>query len=271
MSWIILEGLDRTGKSSVADHYKKMGYEVHHMSAPDKKFAAAGYAGPSYTDEILDIYMRFNGKDVVFDRSPYGEMVWPIIYSRLPQLNEDDFEILRDYESANAAEYILMFDPNTDAHWRRCVLNKEPLTKDQFDKSNILFERMAAKYNFKKTQLSEMIGSVIVQQEQAQPITTVEAPPSVPAASVMPQAKQVKKPKEVEKLEQANAINDIMTNRILKKKGDAYDQLETEIRSFLQTKLSNIFGQGTTDSFSKDEIQILKTYAQRIKEKMGDK
>ena len=50
--WIILEGLDRTGKSSVADYYRQQGYEVVHMSAPDKKYSQSGYTGPSYTCNI---------------------------------------------------------------------------------------------------------------------------------------------------------------------------------------------------------------------------
>lgn len=269
MGWIILEGLDRTGKSSVADHYKKMGYEVHHMSAPDKKYTQPGYTGPSYIDEILEIYMRYNGKNVVFDRSPYGEMVWPIIYKRIAQVTEDDFDILRDYEAANEAEYIWMYDANIEAHWRRCVENKEPLTRDQFDKAHILFERMAAKYGFTKKQLKDIVGGVLVQPSQ--PLAAPQETMAENKTEVVPSVVKSSKPNEIQKLEQANAINDILAGKILKKKGEAYDQLENELRAFLHQKLSDIFGQGTKDSFTKEEIQILKTYAQRIKEKMGDK
>jgi len=94
LAWIILEGLDRTGKSTVAELYKKQGYEVVHMSAPNKKYKEDGYAGPLYIDEVLDMYMQYDGQDVIFDRSPYGEAVWPHVYGRPPMLDEDDFEVL---------------------------------------------------------------------------------------------------------------------------------------------------------------------------------
>ena len=94
MAWIILEGLDRTGKSTVAELYKRQGYEVVHMSAPNKKFTQPGYTGPSYLDEMIDIYMKYSHKDVCFDRSPYGETVWPFVYGRKAQLSEEEIESL---------------------------------------------------------------------------------------------------------------------------------------------------------------------------------
>lgn len=276
MSWIILEGLDRTGKSTVANFYKKKGYEVVHMSAPNKKYVEPGYTGPSYLDELLDLYMKHNNKDVVFDRSGYGEMVWPVVYGRKPQLTEEDLEILRDYESINQAERILMHDSNADAHWKRCVENKEPLTKQQFINANILFRKMAEKFEFTKLELTqfqaqylggeqpqtteevEVVSETITQTENSTTKVTISAPKS-------------NKPTELQKLELANSINEILSKRILKQKGNIYDNLENEIRGFLSDKLSEIFGSSTNTSLTKEEIQILKLYAQRIKNKMETK
>src|ERR1700677_2946033 len=112
MAWIILEGLDRTGKSTVAELYKRSGYEVVHMSAPNKKYMEPGYTGPSYLDEIVDLYMRYALRDVVFARSPYGEFIWPFVYGRKPQLNKDDIEILQDIEVQNMVERYLLYDPS---------------------------------------------------------------------------------------------------------------------------------------------------------------
>ena len=76
----------------------------------------------------------------------------------------------------------------------------------------------------------------------------------------------VEKTPEQLKLEKANAINEILSKRILKQKGDAYDSLEQEIRLFLNTKLGQLFGTNTTDqslSLSKEEIVFYKTMFKR--------
>jgi hypothetical protein len=278
MSWIILEGLDRTGKTTVAEYYKRQGYQIVHMSAPDKKYSKPGYTGPSYLDELLDVYMRYTGKDVIFDRSGYGEFVWPFVYGRSAQLSDEDVEILQDIEEKNDTQKILMYDANIEAHWKRCVDNNEPLTRPQFNSASVLFDKMARKYNFEKKQLSDFST------------LSKAALPSVPEASnsgeednvknndvgtVLSQNRstvaQSKASREIYKLEQANAINDILNKRIIKQKGEIYDKLESDIRHFLEHKLSTIFGEDKNKNFSDDEIEILKLYCKQIKQKLGAK
>ena len=271
MAWIILEGLDRTGKSTVAELYKRSGYEVIHMSAPDKKYMQPGYTGPSYLDEILEVYMRYNDCDVVFDRSVYGEFVWPFVYNRKGQMNDDDLEILTELETANSAEKYLLFDADINAHWARCVANKEPLTRPQFNQANIYFDKMARKYNFEKKQLNDFSAlqksvAVDLSQPEAPP---VQLAPGNPASAV--KAPITKTEKAVFKLETANAINDILAKRIIKQKGEAYDALEKEVRDFLGHKLSTIFGEDKGNSFSDDEVQILKIYVKQLKQKLEAK
>src|SRR5277367_4244102 len=99
MALIILEGLDRTGKSSVAQMFESQGFELVHMSAPDKAMSQPGYVGPSYLDQMVELLTTCTGRNVVLDRSHYGELVWPQIYGRKPQLNDEDMEILREIES----------------------------------------------------------------------------------------------------------------------------------------------------------------------------
>ena len=147
MSWIVIEGLDRTGKSTVADYYRAKGFEVIHMSAPNKKFSSPGYAGPSYLDETVELLMSKDSQNVVWDRSWYGEShIWPSVYGRASQLSEDELEIIREFEDRNQTIRILMFDPNVEAHWKRCVDNKEPLTRVQFDHARQLYSKMAHTY-----------------------------------------------------------------------------------------------------------------------------
>lgn len=276
MAWIILEGLDRSGKTTVAKLYQNKGFQLVHMSAPSKKYVEPGYAGPSYLDEMVDLYMKYNAQDVIFDRSPYGETVWPFVYGREARLNEDDLEILREMEEANEAERLLFHDDNVEAHWKRCVDNKEPLTRNQFNQANVLFERMATKYGFVRKQLSDFVqppASTPVKQELAKTTTTVTNTNSTTIVNATvtstDSSKKAYKTVEQMKLEKANAINDILSKRLLKQKGDIYDDLENDLRSFLNDKLASIFGKESTGSqLSKDEVQILKMYCQQIKKKL---
>ena len=82
MAWIVLEGLDRTGKTTAAKQFEKLGYEIVHFSAPKKDYLDPLYVGPTYFEDVVGILNSYANKDVVFDRSWYGELVWPSIYSR---------------------------------------------------------------------------------------------------------------------------------------------------------------------------------------------
>lgn len=280
MSWIILEGIDRSGKSSVAEFFKKKGYEVIHFSAPDKKFTQPGYAGPSYTDEVLDLYMGCDGKNVVFDRSIYGELVWPHVYGRKPQIDEDDIEILREFEERNEVQRILMVDPDKEAHWKRCVDNKEPLNANQFKVANRLYEKLAHEHLFMPRQLGDYVGtqatndgqnagsftkSKPVEQSQVKDSNVSSGPTD---RSVPKKSEETLSGQKFEKLETANAINLLLSKRIIKNKGPIFDSLEHDLRDFLDSKLNEIFGSKTeTQSFTDQEIQILKIFCQRLNEK----
>lgn len=278
MSWVILEGLDRTGKSTVANMYKARGYEIVHMSAPDKKYTKPGYTGPSYMDEILDIYMRYNQRDVVFDRSSYGEQVWPLVYGRKAQLDEDEVEVLQEIENQNEVDRILFYDENVEAHWKRCVDNREPLTRAQFNQANILFERVASKHNFRKVQLKDFSAitgtesnAPAVEQTAAQEISGA-APLQVNPAPAQTSPQKAMKSVQQIKLEKANAINELLEKRIIKNKGELFDELEKDIRVFLEDKLANIFGNNSPQpQFSKEEVEILRLYCAQLKKKVGVK
>lgn len=256
MAWIICEGIDRSGKSTVAEQYKNKGFEIHHMSAPDKKyFKTNSKEGYIYLDECLDIYMKFNGKDIFFDRSVYGEKVWPYVYSRESLLPDEDIEILREIEAQNDTRYILMTDPNVEAHWNRCVSNNEPLNIVQFNKAVKLYDNLKKKYNFTEMHLSDFL-----------PQNKVIKKDSVGAQVVQ----ENEEPKTVYqlKLEEANAINMILSSKIVKKRGQVYTDIENGIRSYLQDRLSNIFGSSSSNKLTDEEIVIFKKYVERLKIKM---
>jgi len=277
MSLIILEGLDRTGKSSLAEIYKEQGYEIIHMSAPDKKYKSPGYAGPSYLDDMIDIITSAANRDIVLDRSYFGELIWPHVYGREPVLTEDDIEILMEIEETVSTKRILMHDPNVEAHWQRCVDNKEPLTRGQFLKARTLYDRMATKYKFEKLVLSDVEGYEKPQEKPQSAIaqTPVASQSEVTAfgtgktgevVTVTNQHPEVKSKEQI-KLEKANAINEILSKRIVKSKGQVFDDIETEIRLFLNTKLGTILGNEDPESLSKEEVFYVRALVKRLKEK----
>jgi thymidylate kinase len=286
MAWIIIEGLDRTGKSTLADIYKKRGFDIVHLSAPDKKFTTAGYAGPSYLDEIIDLYMKHNSRDVVFDRSAYGEFVWPLVYGRKAQLSEEDMDIIREIEDNNQTERILMYDADAESHWKRCVANKEPLNKNQFNNANVFFDRIATKYSFQKMTLDDItsgkinfVAHELTQKEKDEiknsTTTTTSSANSTTVVTINSNKAPIKAGKTPEqlKLEKANVINEVLSKKILKKSGGHYDEIEKEVREHLNNKLGDLLGNKMTPSkdgvnFSVEEVKLLKAYVEVIKQKM---
>lgn len=280
MAWILVEGLDRSGKSSIAEMYRKKGYAIVHMEAPSKKYYSETYAGESYLEELVRLYSQYEGKNVLFDRTVYGELVWPNIYGRQALLEAEDLDYLGQIERNNNAEKILMFDANIEAHWQRCVANNEPLTRQQFGRASIFYDRLTQDYGFKKKQLTDFEEFAGLKQGAA--IATVstaggsnnrsdENATEVKAGALSERRDLHSKPtvESLEnKLEMANAIKDVLEGKILKKKGGLYDNLENEIKLFLQDKLEEIFVGKPDKGFSEDEVKILKSMVQRIKEKM---
>lgn len=262
MALIILEGLDRTGKSSVARFYEDKGYEVIHMSAPPKGMSADEYVG-----EMVDLLSSLSGKDVVLDRSHYGELIWAPVYGRPALLDEDAIDTLRSIEVTMDVTRILMHDPNSEAHWQRCVDNKEPLTKVQFVKARALYSTMADKYEFTRKTLKDFPDAVqpLPNSNNGNKVSPSgsEVPPAEAAAS-----KIEDKTREQLKLERANAINEVLTKRLIKGKGPIYDELERSVRHFLNGELGKIFGNTpAVKGFSDEEVELLKFFCNHLKEK----
>jgi hypothetical protein len=271
MTWIVCEGLDRSGKTTVAELYKKQGYEVIHLSAPSKKYTQPGYTGPSYLDEMIELYVSKAGKDVFWDRSVYGELIWSHIYNRPPQLSEEDIEVLKDIEQQNDTQYILMHDTNTEEHWNRCVQNNEPLTKIQFIQASRLYNTvLVGKYGFIKHTLLDY-----VKQPEAEVVEVPSIEDKIVEKTEDVKSVELKKVVETDltpeqkRLLQANTINDILSTRIVKKKGNFYDIIENKIRTFLNSELSTLIGMTTPSPtvFSEDEILFLKTLIKQAHKK----
>jgi len=298
MSWILLEGLDRSGKSSVAKYYKDQGYEVIHMSAPDKKYFKEKYSGESYLEEIVRMYSKYDGKDVVFDRTVYGELVWPNIFGRLSLLNEEDLEYLSMMERNNDCDKILMYDSNTDAHWQRCLDNNEPLSRLQFGRANVFYERLAREYSFIKKELPDFPEIGVPRSTRSDGAGTDSVSRDVGSASKHVGNNDIVGPSDQDpkvgngisnkvgnvgqslsisedsittieqKLERANAIRSLLQGKIVKKQGKIYDDIDENIRRFLQRELDSIFTKRLdSEIFTENEVNILKSLVQRVQEK----
>ena len=270
MALIIIEGIDRSGKSTLAKAYEAQGYRYIHFNAPDKKYYQLDYTGPSYLDDIVETLISLSGQDVVLDRSAYGELVWPYVYGRKPLLSDDDFEIIREIEQQNDVTRILMYDNNTDAHWKRCVDNKEPLTKTDFNSAIQLYDALASKHGFIK--LTKQDIEPILKHTQSHTLEKVEdmaqAQEKLSESNVVKIDTTLKLTPEQLKLQQANAINDILSSRIIKRKGNEYEIIENKIREFLNTELANLLGNSAAQpQLSTDDIKILKALADRVREK----
>lgn len=255
MSLIILEGLDRTGKSTVAAHFEAKGYELVHQRAPAK-----GMTADLYLEEQVQLVSRAAHEDIVLDRSYYGELVWPQIYGREPLLSEESLEVLRELEESVGTVRIMMFDPNVEAHWKRCVDNEEPLTKPQFVRARTLFSSIADKYGFERKTLHDY-------KEIETPVEEPKIKMDEPEKKVAPPP--VKLTNEQVKLETANAINEVLGKRIVKQKGPVFDKIEANLRTFLNTELGKILGTKNeiqTGQFSTEEVELLRFFCKKLKE-----
>ena len=275
MAIIILEGADRSGKSSVAAWYESQGWQVVHLSAPDKKHFSPDYSGPTYFDEYIDMLESNRDKDVVYDRSAFGELIWPQIYGRKSLLTEEEIDMIIEVESTMHCDRILMYDPDSVAHWQRCVDNKEPLTKPQFVKARALYSGMADKYGFVRKTLKDFPDAV-----QPLPPTLSKNEPVKAVKDAQPSSNEHASPakgnnagsneiktKEQQKLDKANVINEVLSKRIIKGKGPTHDELERNVRHFLNTELGKIFGNSSVIGSNNEEVELLKFFCKRLKDK----
>lgn len=227
-----------------------------HQSAPSK-----GMSADLYLEEQIQLVSRAAHTNIVLDRSYYGELVWPEVYGRESLLSEENLEVLRELEESVGTVRILMYDPNVETHWKRCVDNKEPLTKAQFVRARTLFSNMATSYGFERKTLQDYKEIEVKVEEPVEELKTEEK-------KVVP-APVVKLTNEQMKLETANAINEVLGKRIVKQKGPTFDKIESNLRTFLNTELGKILGTKNeipTGQFSMEEVELLRFFCKKLKE-----
>jgi hypothetical protein len=225
---------------------------------------------------MYELYAKYDGQDVFWDRSIYGETIWPYIYGRNPQLTAEEIEELRELEIRNDTKYIFMTDKDVKAHWERCERDNESLTKEQFKTALALYRKLTDQYAFMpmelpaflerhkidgesldKVQKDRLTGSRKMDSERIETCLTSTELFSDTGSS---------QSAEQQRLDEANAINSVLTSKMIKKKGVIFDKIEKDVKEFLQDRLRDLLGQPSS-TFTNDEKRILKTYCKLIQEK----
>lgn len=258
---IICEGLDRVGKTTISKYYESLGFHVVHMRAPDKS-----YTPDSFFQEMIDLVSQAASQNIFLDRSYYGEaFIWPQVFGRDALISEHDIDIIREVEESVGVKRILMYDSDMEAHWKRCIENNEPITKPQFTKARSLYSQMSHRYGFEMVTLPKFVkqfpeAEQFVSEQEPTKQNIIESKQlSTNNNDAKVTINDNSKTPEQLKLEKANVINEVLSKRILKLKGPVYDELEVDLRDFLNTKLSKLLGGASKEpSLTPEEIKFYK-------------
>jgi polyphosphate kinase 2 (PPK2 family) len=148
---ILLEGMDKVGKSTVATHFVyAQNFDYIHMSAPDKTLSNEQYF--QFNCDLID---STAGKNVVIDRTWFGELIWPQIYNREPKLAANRIFQLqqRVAELHSFVLQVYMYDANVAAHQQRLREYKEP--SYDYDKVAAIYKAVMQNHNFNFLTFSE--------------------------------------------------------------------------------------------------------------------
>ena len=144
MTLIMIEGIDRCGKTTAAELLKESGFEVIHFSAPSKHLSNADYFA-SIIREALATYNR----NIVWDRTHWGEAVWPIVFHRNPKLTMSQLrlidEILENLHSKDEVHRFYFHDPDIDALKARLRLFKEDLNESLLEFTMMVYQDFVVK------------------------------------------------------------------------------------------------------------------------------
>jgi len=174
-----------------------------------------------------------------------------------------------------------MHDPDLASHWKRCVANKEPLTRDQFKQAHSLYiTELQDRYGFKSQELKEYSIHFLLDEDTAKKAEelqknviyteTIKTGENSTAQITMygePKKEDNGKSSEQLRLEKANAINDVLSKKIVKGKGKIYNEIESSIRNFLNNELGKTLGQVQDQTLNGQEIEFVKALVKRALEK----
>jgi len=277
MGWIFLTGIDKINKKKVSDFFCKKGYTSIDIPIPNKKYLKIDYSGPTYENELLDLYLKYDGQDIVWNRTPHEEHMWSTIYNTKILIPKEELDEFVGIGEQNNAVYYLVQDDDLTEQWKRCLEANEITSKEDYKTARILFENMASEFGFIKiSNVDDFIKTKTTEKKPVvkKTITKIEDIKPTLAEHIEAENEEyilLKTPEQV-RLEKANAISSLLDKRILKKTGEHYDNIENEVREFLNGKLSTLLGISSesipTQGLSFEEIHLIKIWLKAFKEKM---
>lgn len=140
---ILIEGADLTGKSTLARYFAKM-YDLSYIHVVRRDPHTVSF----YTETL-------NKHDVVFDRHFIGEMVYPGLFGRKPNLDKESFELL--LFKARELGYLILICYEDDEVLLERLKNRpsEPEdVKKTILQANKKFKEIADEYNIPAIKLS---------------------------------------------------------------------------------------------------------------------
>lgn len=168
---IMLEGLDRTGKTTLANAIaKRLGAPVIHKSAP---------TGDWFIEYVAPLAGYQPGLDLVLDRWHWGEMVWPTVFGRDVSMPLSGFRYV-DAMMTKLGGVAVLGTGDLDAVWQDAVAADEPIAKlpngqRQFANAHRLFNRVAGistlpvfEYDYRSMSLADAVASVTAMARDAQ-------------------------------------------------------------------------------------------------------
>lgn len=131
---IIIEGADGTGKTTLVKKLAKT-YSLDSLNIN------------RYDPNNFNFYLETLKKTkVVFDRHFVGEMIYPEVFNRKGNLNEEDFEWLINYSKENGIAIIILYADESTLLERQKA-NEYPEVLNNIIEINKRFKEIAEKYS----------------------------------------------------------------------------------------------------------------------------
>lgn len=171
MSFIVIEGCDLTGKSTLAQslkqHYEERGEQavVHHYGPPERKTAIEEYIEPYHSYHPMDP----DRPHIIVDRFHVGEAVWPEFFDRRPRMTKTERELIELWLLSRGALAILARrDPEDLVRAFREADPPEPLAPEDAPRAQEKFE-----HEFRKVACAKMYYDHTMRKRLVPQIVTI--------------------------------------------------------------------------------------------------
>lgn len=167
---IMLEGLDRTGKTTLGEAIaKRLGAPLIHKGQPQSDW---------FMEYVAPLAAHQPGLDLVLDRWHWGEMVWPFAFGRRGLMGVNEFRYV-DAAMAKLGAVAVLGTGDDDVLWASAVADDEPIAKagrESFNQAHRLFRKVAGlsvlpsiDYDYRRMHvLDDVVDTVIAMARDAQ-------------------------------------------------------------------------------------------------------